>query len=327
MTSPTPELSIIIPCYNVAPWLGRCLESILPQCRPGETEIITVNDGSTDSTLGILRGYAARYPEIVRLIDQPNGGVSSARNAGIDAATGRYITFVDADDEILPFNVAETISTADADIMVAPYVDRYPSGIESTNFYENCDGTYLDFLKKNLFATSPCAKFYKTDLLTLNNIRFDTGMKWCEDADFIYRLSHIATSVAILPTPNYVYIHRDGSAIKKFYGYDLPGWIDNLLNQRREIIKGDEDKDSVIERDAAFNYLMGIYSIYRTARIKDRRNLLKFYISHLNASMVDPYKYLDSGIPKICSILFRKSSMAAHLFLSLIFKTKRLLSI
>ncbi len=93
-------LSIIIPVYNAEKYLAECLDSCLNQDIPAEDyEIICVNDGSTDGSAEILERYAREHSN-VRFITQPNGGVSVARNTGIDAARGEYIWFVDADDLI-----------------------------------------------------------------------------------------------------------------------------------------------------------------------------------------------------------------------------------
>ncbi len=91
-----PKISIIVPIYNVEKYLRRCLDSLLIQYFK-DIEIIAINDGSTDLSLQILNEYAIKDDRL-KIIDQSNGGVSSARNAGIDAASGEYIGFVDPDD-------------------------------------------------------------------------------------------------------------------------------------------------------------------------------------------------------------------------------------
>lgn len=93
----TPLLSIVIPVYNVEAYLRQCLDSVLKSDGAQHCEVILVNDGSTDSSPEICREYTAQYGN-VRLVNQPNQGLSEARNTGIREATGKYILFLDSDD-------------------------------------------------------------------------------------------------------------------------------------------------------------------------------------------------------------------------------------
>jgi glycosyltransferase involved in cell wall biosynthesis len=106
-----PTLSIVVPVYNVAPYLPRCLES-LAALNPPADEIIVVDDGSTDDCPAILAGFAARLPQM-RVIRQENGGLSAARNTGLDAARGKYLAFVDSDDFVSPDAYAEALRLAE----------------------------------------------------------------------------------------------------------------------------------------------------------------------------------------------------------------------
>ena len=92
------KVSVIVPVYNVEQYLSDCLESICRQTLKG-IEIIVVNDGSTDNSLSIIKSFQQKYSNI-KLINKKNGGLSSARNAGIDMAVGEYLFFVDSDDFI-----------------------------------------------------------------------------------------------------------------------------------------------------------------------------------------------------------------------------------
>lgn len=94
-------LSVIVPVYNAKEFLPRCLDSLLNQ-GVEDYEVICVNDGSTDGSLEILNGYAERYTNIIRIVNQTNGGVSKARNTGLGAAQGDVIAFCDADDYLVP---------------------------------------------------------------------------------------------------------------------------------------------------------------------------------------------------------------------------------
>lgn len=106
------KLSIIIPVYNAAPYLRECLDSLLSQ-RLRELEILCVDDGSTDDSPAILAEYAARDARI-RLLHQQNLGAGAARNAGIEAAAGEYLFFMDADDSVTEDGLARVCALADA---------------------------------------------------------------------------------------------------------------------------------------------------------------------------------------------------------------------
>ena len=120
------KISLIIPVYNVAKYLGRCLDSIVNQTYRN-IEIICVNDGSTDDSLDILNSYALK-DERVKIINRENNGVSSSRNVALDVAKGEWIMFVDSDDWI-DLNVCEAamkIALEDsADVVMWAYVREF----------------------------------------------------------------------------------------------------------------------------------------------------------------------------------------------------------
>lgn len=176
-----PLLSIVMPVYNVAPYLPRCLES-LAALNPPADEIIVVDDGSTDDCPAILAEFAPRLPQM-RVIRQENGGLSAARNTGLDTARGKYLAFVDSDDFVEPDAYAEALRRADADqldmvLLNARYhyegrkPDRaiYPGGLPS----EVLSGR--EWLRQRLrtehFLHMVWMHLYRRDFIEVNGFRF-----------------------------------------------------------------------------------------------------------------------------------------------------------
>lgn len=165
----TEKLSIVIPAYNAESCIGRCLDSIFDQDYHNEIEIIVVNDGSTDSTLKVLEPYQAKHPDILRIITKENGGVSSSRNAGMDAATGEWVWFCDADDYICKNGLSYVLDHfVDSDIDICTFgmvsLDaialksfKEPDAIEGRCYYE---GGTID-RAKSTFPGSACQHLYR----------------------------------------------------------------------------------------------------------------------------------------------------------------------
>ncbi len=168
------KISIIIPVYNAEKYISRCVDSIISQtCN--NWELILINDGSHDSSGAICDEYAARDHRI-KAIHRPNGGASSARNAGIDAATGEYICFVDADDFVSPTMLADFLSAPESDIVISSIEILY--GEKShTMIVKPFSGNLDEFFRnvRNLnphLLGSPCNKLYKRDLINRWHIHF-----------------------------------------------------------------------------------------------------------------------------------------------------------
>lgn len=122
----TKTLTIVVPSYNMEGYLPQCLDSMLLEDRLKDSlEVLVVNDGSKDDTLGIAKRYADKYPSIVRVIDKENGNYGSCVNIGLRKATGKYIKIVDADDSVDKSNFAsfvDYLSQTDADLVLSDFV-------------------------------------------------------------------------------------------------------------------------------------------------------------------------------------------------------------
>ena len=203
-------LSVIIPMYNCAPVIVRCMDSIdYPDC-----EIIVVNDGSTDNGAEVVEQYAATHPH-VRLINKPNGGVSSARNIGIGNAKGKYIVFVDADDYLSKDGLMKMIDLAEkhqADIVkykIHSLKHDAPCVYNSLNDFElNVEiisGKAQALNRYDISDYHVVDAVFKTSTIKENDVRFFTDLHLREDDAFMGAFYSVASQVVITNLPLYNY--------------------------------------------------------------------------------------------------------------------------
>ena len=219
-------ISFILPIYNVAKWLPDCLDSLLEQDIPPEDyEIICVNDGSPDNSREIVLEYAARHSNIV-LVDKENGGVSSARNAGIDAASGKYVWFVDPDDKIRANILAKLFEKiTDEDVVHFPfeYIEERDFGLKSgqieLNYHSNFQTASSDLQKKfsdnTLAYVSIWSCIVKRSFILQNGFKFNEQMTFVEDVYFKFLIESRCGKSAYIEEALYYYRVRETSAINK----------------------------------------------------------------------------------------------------------------
>ena len=205
-----PLLSVVIPMYNCAPVITRCLDSIdYPDC-----EILVINDGSKDSGAEIVEKYADLHPN-VRLVNKPNGGVSSARNLGIEQAYGKYIVFVDADDYLAQNGLVRMIDLAEAynaDILKykihcldhdTPCV--YNSVADFEIKQEIISGKAQALNRYDISDYHVVDAVFKTSIIRDNGMRFYTDLHLREDDAFMGAFYSVATQVVVTDLPLYNY--------------------------------------------------------------------------------------------------------------------------
>ena len=209
------SVSIIIPVYNAERYISKCMENVLKQTYD-KIEVILVDDGSSDSSGKMCDDYAAQDNR-VRVIHQSNNGVSSARNAGILCSRGKYLCFVDIDDEIDVNLVEENfglLENTDADFLFYCFRYFYPEKQEIVNNKYNkmfC-GTNEEFFKEELInvvdrelMNAPWNKMIRKDFLIENNILFDTRYSIFEDITFSVKMCNRAKKICINPQEYYTY--------------------------------------------------------------------------------------------------------------------------
>ena len=227
----TPRFSVIIPAFNAAATLARAIESVSAQSWPAH-EIIVVDDGSTDATAEVAR----QFGETVRLIQQPNSGVSVARNAGAAAATGDWLAFLDADDWYADDRIklhAEWITEDPMlDCLTGDYEYRDAAGsLLGTSMAQHESGRML--LAKAAGSTRVVMEtpaeiaafvadhFGDTHTLSVPRARFielggyPTGFKVCEDVHFLTRLVAQSRHIGVVCASLGVYCIHDASATRK----------------------------------------------------------------------------------------------------------------
>lgn len=199
-----PLVSVIIPIYNVEKFVAECLNSITSQTYHN-LEILCVNDHGSDNSMNIIESLATKDKRIKILDYGKNMGVSQARNYGIENSNGNFIYFIDSDDFIdLDYIGSMVKNVADFDIL------------QNNNFCEYRSENNKKLVKlKNKISPNIWNKFYKSDFLIKNNIRFPTGIKMGEDLHFNYNCQSLTDNIGFVNLSNYYYRQSENSAVKR----------------------------------------------------------------------------------------------------------------
>ena len=216
-----PLISVVVPIYNVEQYLERCIDSILHQTYE-HLEIILVDDGSPDNSGAICDSYLS-MDQRIKVIHKRNGGLSDARNAGLEMASGEFITFIDSDDTIMPEMIEklyERIDTDRSDMAFCGYRQVSQNGdILSEVFLPDNVLTGFEALKvsyenEGVLYTIACNKLYRKHLF--QDIRFPIG-KYHEDEFTTYLIIDQCSRISILREPLYIYVCRDNSIMQEPY--------------------------------------------------------------------------------------------------------------
>lgn len=212
-----PTFSLIVPVYKIQEYLPKCIESVLRQtCQ--DYELLLVDDGSPDGCGKICDDYAARYPEKIQAIHQPNGGAGAARNTGIARAKGEYLLFLDGDDylsENFIEDLSKTAKSTPADlILFGALVER--NGKEVGQLHEDCPSGRLfdvkDVPELYFGVMAPWNRAYRRTLFTDYDISFPTKV-WYEDIRVVTKILAVAKTAIRLPGAYYHYLQREGSTM------------------------------------------------------------------------------------------------------------------
>lgn len=304
----SPFISIIVPVYKVEKYIRECVDSII--CQNGDWELILVDDGSPDGCPAICDEYAAK-DERVRVIHKENGGVSTARNVGLDVARGEWIWFVDGDDFIKDNSIPQILS----------YINKYSDcdlvqmGMQyfTNGSYNNKVSVkeYLSKDKNDFLLQNVCfhilRMLFKRFIIEENKIRFTCGIKVTEDQEFQVKYMMQCHHPIQIPIESYVYRQRLGSAthnsdtekrivddtlvvLDNIYNYivsnniSAEGWLQNrlLIMVRSLLYAASKVKD--LDKKYVKNKLRVLISKYKESGFHCF-NTPKIYIANFNVTL------------------------------------------
>lgn len=301
-------VTIIVPIYNVEKYLKKCIESILNQTYK-KLEIILVDDGNLDSCGKICDEYSL-IDNRIKVIHKKNGGLSEARNFGIDSAKGEYITFIDADDymdEKFVENIMKIALKTKADLVISGLKDvyEYQKNVypDNSEYYEELskEQAYRKVLLQEEIDVSANAKLYKREIF--KNLRYPVGELY-EDIKIIDKLIEKADTIVYTKYKGYFYLQRAGSIMyspiseKKFV---LIETVENLL-------KFIEKKYPNIKNVAVRRYVYCNYHILGRAILDNnyynmsknlRNNILKYENSIFKENIYSTKEKIATAILKL----------------------------
>ena len=319
MISQYPKISVIVPVYNVEKYLPRCIESILAQTFT-DFELLLIDDGSIDNSGKICDEFAMKDSRI-KVFHKKNGGVSSARNVGLDNAKGDWITFSDSDDEL--FNNA--LKTYADIIQKYPNVDIICCGHSIYNRSGStknriCDKLLLIEDKEQILLECEIGssygflwnKCFRTTIVKM--CRFDENLSWCEDHIFTYEVVRFSRCVCFSPSIVYKYYYNDTESKGKGHG------LSNKLLDYNMILKV-----AKIEYDTRFCLFKG--NVHLLDIINDAyhsKMKLALYYAIISGNFCDAYNIYKKDINDKNIWLISKFIIKTY-FRNYIYRVKRLI--
>ena len=308
------KVSIIIPVYNSEIYLKKCLDSVLSQTLE-DIEIILIDDGSTDSSLEIIKHYSKKYSNI-KYKSKKNEGQAIARNIGISMATGEFISFVDSDDyieNIMMQKLYENAIQTKSDIVICDYIEELKN-IKAIrkSLYVNADSLQKRYI---LSVAGPCSKIIRTEIFKQNNIRFLENNIY-EDLAIIPSLALYTNKISYLEEPLYYYVIRENSTMQQIkYNPKL----ECIFNVLEHVFNQFDGKNFDPEIEFIFiNHLL-YAGIGRFLKYPDTQNMILKIINIINTKYPNwkENKYFKSqsfSYKLICNIFMRNKPLELFVY-------------
>lgn len=266
-----PKYSVIIPAYNAEKTIARCLDSLLDSADAcsAPTEIILVNDGSSDGTSELCRDYAFRYPQI-RYFSKSNGGVSTARNLGLAQASGKYVLFVDSDDFVAQsyFSGIEESLHKECEFLMFGNTVYDGAQFRENPLYEARTDTPEDtaaliasaLVRQQLNA--PCSKLFRRDLIEKYKIQFDERLPIGEDKVFVVSYVSKIRNAVFTAMPAYIISVENKESLSRKSRENL---TDHILLEHQllfEIVESCRFRD-LLKKSVSYSYHRSAYTVIR----------------------------------------------------------------
>lgn len=241
------KVSVIIPVYNCARYIGNTLNSVINQDFR-DFEIIVIDDGSTDNSLQVINETLKGCDVSYKIIHQENGGVSVARNRGIDVSSGDYLVFVDGDDYIKPNHLSQLYYGIE-DFGLIQFVKKDGDTLSVPDHFDFEYISTEEFIRKELKMEILFNFFqlmYKADIIKNNNVRFTPGVVYGEDTEFALKALIHGRRIHVSNEVTYYYIQRTDSAIRttEFRRFEIVDIFEGLVDYYR--IRGKNELANLI---------------------------------------------------------------------------------
>lgn len=308
-----PIISFIIAAYNAEKYIAQCIESCL-NCPIEDKEIILINDGSTDRTLEICKQIQLEQPNL-KIHNQSNKGVSSARNTGIDIATGEWLLFMDADDTIDGQALMEILSNdiiASKKTKICIFGSNFIFKTKNeVHYIKNSIYDTKEFLNTSLFQLASWNYLFNRNLITTNQIRFPEGIICTEDQNF--NIKALSCCKQIVAFNQIVYNYNCTNPHSASQKKHSPEWIKSRLRSANDLLSF--CKGHAIPLENVFNQVKRLYESYMND------NTTNIHFTSKKKFFIQEYKKTLSMMPNfrrvkklyLCSISFELGSILFYL--------------
>ena len=286
-------VSIIVPVYKVERYLPRCIESILKQTYTN-FELILVDDGTPDRS-GIICDRYAEKDSRIRVVHKENGGVSSARNAGIDVAKGEWLTFIDSDDWVANDYLEvllNPLGTYDCDMTIGAlewkhiFVSSSAHEERYINVEENTSQEILSAINRTEFY-GPWLKLFKAEIIKKNNLRFIVGIALAEDAMFVNSYLKNCNKFYLTGKPIYFYNELNASSVTNRAPYfeNMHQWSLQYIQSHKDVLDAFSIEEPwngyEVKKKAFYGYTSIVRSlVLNLSEVEAKEKIRKLYVCY-----------------------------------------------